>query len=232
MLYIQTQHGHQPQLFHLVLQIGVGGIEFGWGEVSRPGGVDHSQAKQVEHHRPSGKKQGAAAGRPLLRQKAFGQQSQQEGGQEKQDQQRQGGPEGREQNAGVVAQPVVGGGLQGAEGIVGLKGALGEKLGGKQQGEKGGEGHRQPPVDVGGEEKGEKSQQTPCRQGEEGIDGEVDHVRSPGQMENRLQIDQKQGKIDPQGPGGEPGPRRRWGDMLPLIGMRVRQFHGKPPVLI
>ena len=183
----------------------------------------------MKYHRPGGKKQGAAAGRPPLRPKVFGQQGQQEGGQEQQDQQRQGGPEGGEQNAGVVPQSVAGGSFQGAEGVVGLEGALGEKLRGKQQGEQGGEEYRQPPVCFGGEEEGEESQQRPHGQREEGIDGEVGHVSAPGQMENRLQIDQEQGEIEPQGPGGKPGPRGRRSEVLPRIGMSMRQFHGKTP---
>ena len=133
-LDVQAQHGHQPQLFHLVVEVCVGAVELGGSQISRPRGVDHSQTQQMKGHGSGGKDSRTPAWGLSLGQSPPKQRPQQESGQKEEKQQGKGCGDGRQNYACIVAQTVAGRGLQGAEGVVGLEGVLGNQFSGKQHG--------------------------------------------------------------------------------------------------
>ena len=79
-LDVQAQHGHQPQLLHLVVEVCVGAVELGGSQISRPRSVDHGQPQQMKGHSSGGKDSRTPAWGLSLGQSPPKQRPQQEGG--------------------------------------------------------------------------------------------------------------------------------------------------------
>lgn len=206
-LEVQPEHGHQPQLLHLVVQVGVHPVELLRGQIPAPGQVDRPQAQQVEDRRGRHQHAGKADVRAGKEEHPAAQDAHKQSGQQHQQDERDVGHHLFHDDRGIVRQVIARRHAQGTKGIEVLEDLLGDHLHNVDHRHQ----HRQHlghhPVHTAPEGHGDGAEDAAHRQGKQDVDGRIGQGHVHGDVEDQLQIDKQEGeKRHPPHDPGKDGP--------------------------
>ena len=191
MLHIQPEHGEQPQLFHLVVNVGVHPVEGLGSQVTLPGQADDAQGQDVKNHAAPQHQPGKADVQPFKAQQPSASDTQQDGGQQEDQENGNRLQHCGDNDGGVVGELIARRHPQCAGPIVGLKNGLGDDLHPENHREE----HRQHlghnAVDQPPPGQGQGGEEQPARQGKGQVHRDIDQGSLHVDMEHQFQVEQQ-----------------------------------------